>query len=146
MYRRMMFSFACRLAEVEHAKALVTGESLGQVASQTLENIMAVDEMANLPVFRPLIGSDKREIMADAEALGTLEISNEKAPDCCTLFMPRSPETHVSLEEARRVWDLFDHEAMLEEMMASLEYRSFDCPSYVAPHRFHAPHPALAPA
>lgn len=146
MYRRMMFSFACRLAEVEHAKALVTGESLGQVASQTLENIMAVDEMANLPVFRPLIGNDKREIMADAEALGTLEISNEKAPDCCTLFMPRSPETHVSLEEARRVWDLFDHEAMLDEMMASLEYRSFDCPSYVAPHRFHAPHPALAPA
>ena len=82
MYRRMMFSFACRLSAIEHAKALVTGESLGQVASQTLENIMAVDEMSTIPVFRPLIGSDKREIMAEAERLGTLEISNQKAADC----------------------------------------------------------------
>ena len=133
----MMFAFACRLADIEHAKALVTGESLGQVASQTLENIMAVDEMSTLPVLRPLIGSDKREIMADAERLGTLEISNEKAPDCCTLFMPRSPETHVSLEEAHEVWGLFDHEAMLNEMMEKLEYRSFECPAYRAPKRFH---------
>ena len=146
MYRRMMFAFACRLADIEHAKALVTGESLGQVASQTLENIMAVDEMSTLPVLRPLIGSDKREIMADAERLGTLEISNEKAPDCCTLFMPRSPETHVSLEEAHEVWGLFDHEAMLNEMMERLEYRSFECPAYRAPKRFHRPHPQLAPA
>ena len=133
MYRRMMFSFACRLSAIEHAKALVTGESLGQVASQTLENIMAVDEMSTIPVFRPLIGSDKREIMAEAERLGTLEISNQKAADCCTLFMPRSPETHVRLSEAHEVWDSFDHEAMLDEMMDLLEYRSFNCPSYVAP-------------
>ncbi len=146
MYRRMMFSFACRLSAIEHAKALVTGESLGQVASQTLENIMAVDEMSTLPVFRPLIGSDKREIMAEAERLGTLEISNQKAADCCTLFMPRSPETHVRLSEAHEVWDSFDHEAMLDEMMDLLEYRSFNCPSYVAPKQFHEIHPELAPA
>ncbi len=146
MYRRMMFAFACRLAEVEHAKAIVTGESLGQVASQTLENIMAVNEMSTLPVFRPLIGSDKREIMAEAQELGTLEISNEKAPDCCTLFMPRSPETHVSLQHAREAWELFDHEAMLNEMMDSLEYRSFPCPAYVPPRRFHRTHLELAPA
>ena len=146
MYRRMMFSFACRLSAIEHAKALVTGESLGQVASQTLENIMAVDEMSTIPVFRPLIGSDKREIMAEAERLGTLEISNQKAADCCTLFMPRSPETHVRLSEAHEVWDSFDHEAMLDEMMDLLEYRSFNCPSYVAPKQFHEIHPELAPA
>ena len=146
MYRRMMFSFACRLSAIEHAKALVTGESLGQVASQTLENIMAVDEMSTIPVFRPLIGSDKREIMAEAERLGTLEISNQKAADCCTLFMPRSPETHVRLSEAHEVWDSFDHEAMLDEMMDRLEYRSFNCPSYVAPKQFHEIHPELAPA
>ena len=146
MYRRMMFSFACRLSAIEHAKALVTGESLGQVASQTLENIMAVDEMSTIPVFRPLIGSDKREIMAEAERLGTLEISNQKAADCCTLFMPRSPETHVRLSEAHEVWDSFDHEAMLDEMMDFLEYRSFNCPSYVAPKQFHEIHPELAPA
>lgn len=146
MYRRMMFSFACRLSAIEHAKALVTGESLGQVASQTLENIMAVDEMSTIPVFRPLIGSDKREIMAEAERLGTLEISNQKAADCCTLFMPRSPETHVRLSEAHEVWDSFDHEAMLDEMMNLLEYRSFNCPSYVAPKQFHEIHPELAAA
>ena len=146
MYRRMMFSCACRLSAIEHAKALVTGESLGQVASQTLENIMAVDEMSTIPVFRPLIGSDKREIMAEAERLGTLEISNQKAADCCTLFMPRSPETHVRLSEAHEVWDSFDHEAMLDEMMDLLEYRSFNCPSYVAPKQFHEIHPELAPA
>ena len=146
MYRRMMFSFACRLSAIEHAKALVTGESLGQVASQTLENIMAVDEMSTIPVFRPLIGSDKREIMAEAERLGTLEISNQKAADCCTLFMPRSPETHVRLSEAHEVWDSFDHEAMLDEMMDLLEYRSFNCPSYVAPKQFHEIHSELAPA
>lgn len=146
MYRRMMFSFACRLSAIEHAKALVTGESLGQVASQTLENIMAVDEMSTIPVFRPLIGSDKREIMAEAERLGTLEISNQKAADCCTLFMPRSPETHVRLSEAHEVWDSFDHEAMLDEMMDLLEYRSFNCPSYVVPKQFHEIHPELAPA
>ena len=146
MYRRMMFSFACRLSAIEHAKALVKGESLGQVASQTLENIMAVDEMSTIPVFRPLIGSDKREIMAEAERLGTLEISNQKAADCCTLFMPRSPETHVRLSEAHEVWDSFDHEAMLDEMMDLLEYRSFNCPSYVAPKQFHEIHPELAPA
>lgn len=146
MYRRMMFAFASRLAKIENAKAIVTGESLGQVASQTLENIMAVDEMADIPVFRPLIGSDKREIMAEAERLGTLEISNRKAPDCCTLFMPRSPETHVRMAEAREVWDSFDHEAMLGEMMGRLEYRSLACPSYRAPRAFRRVHPALAPA
>ena len=146
MYRRIMYSVAERIAHIEGAKAIVTGESLGQVASQTLENIMAVDEMSTIPVFRPLIGSDKREIMAEAERLGTLEISNQKAADCCTLFMPRSPETHVRLSEAHEVWDSFDHEAMLDEMMDLLEYRSFNCPSYVAPKQFHEIHPELAPA
>ncbi|MBS5477802.1 MAG: tRNA 4-thiouridine(8) synthase ThiI [Coriobacteriia bacterium] len=146
MYRRMMFAFACRLARVEGAQALVTGESLGQVASQTLENIMVTDEMATLPVLRPLIGSDKREIMRRAEQLGTLEISTEKADDCCTLFMPRSPETHCTLRKAHAAWDLFDHEAMLDDMMGLLEYRSFDCPSYVAPRAWWRPHETLAPA
>lgn len=146
MYRRMMFAFACRLASVEGAKALVTGESLGQVASQTLENIMVTDEMATLPVLRPLIGSDKREIMRRAEQLGTLEISTEKADDCCTLFMPRSPETHCTLRKAHAAWDLFDHEAMLDEMMGLLEYRSFDCPAYVAPRGWWRSHDTLQPA
>ena len=146
MYRRMMFSFACRLAEIENAKALVTGESLGQVASQTLENIRVVDEMSTLPVLRPLIGSDKSEIMRHAQELGTYEISSEKADDCCTLFMPRTPETHCSMRKAHDAWDLFDHEGMLDQMMERLEYRSYDCPAYVAPRRYRRVNPELAPA
>ena len=146
MYRRMMFAFGCRLARLENAKALVTGESLGQVASQTLENIRAVDEMSDLPVFRPLIGNDTREIMAEAERLGTLDISNEKAPDCCTLFMPRSPETHAKLDEIHSVWESFDHDGMLDEMGSLLEYRSFECPAYRPPRSLREPHPELSAA
>lgn len=143
MYRRMMFAFACRLAAVERAKALVTGESLGQVASQTLENIMVTDEVATIPVLRPLIGSDKQEIMDEARRLGTLDISNQPAADCCTLFMPRLPETHCSLRKAHEAWDSFDHEAMLGEMARGLEYRSFDCPAYSAPRLLPHPHQQL---
>lgn len=144
MYRRMMFAFACKLAYYENAKALVTGESLGQVASQTLENILAVDEMSTLPVLRPLIGNDKREIMQEARNLGTLELSTENAPDCCTLFMPRTPETHAKLDEIHRVWNLFDHDTMLEEMWDTLEYRSYNCPNYKAPRFARDTHECLS--
>ena len=77
---------------------LVTGESLGQVASQTLANIAATDQAVDMPVLRPLIGTDKQEIIAAAQELGTFEISSQDAPDCCTLFMPRAPETHAKLD------------------------------------------------
>jgi thiamine biosynthesis protein ThiI len=97
MYRRLMFKVAEALARKEKAKALVTGESLGQVASQTLDNIFATDEAVSLPVFRPLIGTDKQEIIREAQSLGTFDISSQDAPDCCTLFMPRNPETHAKL-------------------------------------------------
>lgn len=97
MYRRLMLRVAEALCARERAQALVTGESLGQVASQTLENISVTDAAVSLPVFRPLIGSDKQEIINDAERIGTFEISSQDAPDCCTLFMPRNPETHAKL-------------------------------------------------
>ena len=82
--------------------ALVTGESLGQVASQTLENIRATDASVDMPVFRPLIGSDKLEIIDQAQRLGTFEISSQDAPDCRTLFMPRSPETMPTLPWSKK--------------------------------------------
>ena len=75
MYRRVMYSVAERIAKIEGAKAIVTGESLGQVASQTLENIMVVNEVVDIPVFRPLIGSDKQEIIERAKQIGTYDIS-----------------------------------------------------------------------
>lgn len=144
MYRRVMYSVAERIAKLEGAKALVTGESLGQVASQTLENIMAVNEVVDIPVFRPLIGSDKQEIIARAEQIGTYDISTEVAPDCCTLFMPRRPETHAKLDEVHAAWDMFDHDAMIEHLVSHAEYVDFGCPTYKAPRCMREKHAELA--
>lgn len=145
MYRRVMYAVTERLAALEGAKAIVTGESLGQVASQTLENIMAVNEVVDLPVFRPLIGSDKQEIIARAKQIGTYEISTQVAPDCCTLFMPRRPETHAKLDAVHEAWELFDHEAMIEQFVAAAEYVDFDAPCYRAPRALAERHTVLAP-
>ena len=146
MYRRMMFAIAERVARLEGAKALVTGESLGQVASQTMENIAAVDEVVSMPVFRPLIGSDKQEIIERAKALGTYDICCETAPDCCTLFMPRRPETHARIDQVHAAWDLFDHDAMIEELLASIEYVDAEgCPSYRPPKELKTFHKTLGP-
>ncbi len=145
MYRRVMYAVAERIARIEGAKAIVTGESLGQVASQTLENIMAVNEVVSLPVFRPLIGSDKQEIIERAEKIGTYDISCETAPDCCTLFMPRSPETHAKLDQVHEAWELFDHEAMIERLVDAVEYVDFESGSYRPPRRLRERHAELAP-
>jgi len=145
-YRRVMLSVAERLARLEGAQALVTGESLGQVASQTLENIAAVNEVATLPILRPLIGSDKIEIMRRATEIGTHDISAQAAEDCCTLFMPRRPETHARLDAVHEAWDSFDHEGMIEELLDSIEYVDYDhCPSYRAPASMRTWHRELAP-
>ena len=134
MYRRVMLQVAERIAQIEGAKALVTGESLGQVASQTLDNIAAVNEAVTMPVLRPLIGSDKQEIIARAHQIGTYDICCETAPDCCTLFMPRRPETHARLRDVLEAWESFDHEGMVRDLVESVEWRDFSqCPSYHAP-------------
>ena len=142
MYRRMMMRVAERIARFEDAKAIVTGESLGQVASQTLENIAAVNAVASIPILRPLIGTDKQEIIARSQEIGTYELSSQTAPDCCTLFMPRSPETHARIEAVEKAEEAFDVEAMVEELMDRIEWRDFgNCPSYRAPRKlrtFHA--------
>lgn len=130
MYRRVMYAVAERIARLEDAKAIVTGESLGQVASQTLENIAAVNEMVSLPVLRPLIGSDKQEIIERAHEIGTYDISCEAAPDCCTLFMPRAPETHARLDAVHEAWDAFDHDAVIEQLVRDVEYIDFPSSSY----------------
>jgi thiamine biosynthesis protein ThiI len=101
IYRRLMVRIAEALARRAGAQALVTGESLGQVASQTLENIACIDEAAAMPILRPLIGMDKLEITDEARRLGTFEISIEPDADCCTLFVPRHPATRLSAGEAR---------------------------------------------
>lgn len=143
MYRRVMYAVAERIAQLEGAKALVTGESLGQVASQTLENIMAVNEAVDIPVFRPLIGSDKQEIIARAEQIGTYDISTQTAPDCCTLFMPRRPETHAKLDEVHAAWEMFDHEAMIQQLVDAAEYIDFSAPTYKPPRCMRERHDEL---
>lgn len=99
LYRRMMLRIAEALARRSRALALATGDSLGQVASQTLRNLVAVDAAARMTVFRPLIGADKLEILETARKIGTYEISSEPFHDCCPVFLPRSPELYARPEE-----------------------------------------------
>lgn len=103
LYRRMMLRIAERIARRNHAQAIIAGDSLGQVASQTLQNMVAVGAASPMPVFRPLAGDDKQEILALARRIGTFEISEEPFHDCCPLFLPRSPALYASaadLQEA----------------------------------------------
>ena len=130
LYRRLMFKVAQEIARREGAKAIVTGESLGQVASQTIDNINATNAAVEMPVFRPLIGTDKQEIIAEAQELGTFEISSQDAPDCCTLFMPRNPETHANLEKVLEAEALFPIEQWVRELADAAEPHDYRCPSY----------------
>ncbi|MGB6431405.1 MAG: tRNA uracil 4-sulfurtransferase ThiI [Candidatus Acidiferrales bacterium] len=99
LYRRMMLRIAERLALADRAQGIVAGDSLGQVASQTLHNMVAVGDAVRMPVFRPLAGDDKQEILAIARKIGTYEISAEPFHDCCPLFLPRTPALHALAEE-----------------------------------------------
>ncbi|MDZ4178207.1 MAG: tRNA uracil 4-sulfurtransferase ThiI [Coriobacteriia bacterium] len=135
LYRRLMVRVAEAVAHIEGGAALVTGESLGQVASQTLENIAAVDDATNLPVLRPLIGMDKVEIIAEACALETFDISIQEHDDCCTLFMPRSPATRASVADVIAGEADLDMNRMVADALHSMTYRDFSCPSYRPPRR-----------
>ncbi|HXO05114.1 MAG TPA: tRNA uracil 4-sulfurtransferase ThiI [Candidatus Sulfotelmatobacter sp.] len=109
LYRRMMLRIAEVLAKRDRALALVTGDSLGQVASQTLRNLVAVDAAPRMVVFRPLIGTDKMDIMATARKIGTYDISSEPFHDCCPVFLPRMPALYASaadLDEAEAGLDI----------------------------------------
>jgi len=138
LYRRLMVRVAGALAKAGGAKALGTGESLGQVASPTLDNIAATDAAATMPVLRPLVGSDKQEIIAEARAIGTYELSVRPHPDCCTLFMPRNPETHATVAQVEEAEAPLDMPRMVADALASARYRDFPCSSYRGA-RFQAP-------
>ena len=99
LYRRMMLRVAARVARRMRCQALVTGESLNQVASQTLENLVAIDRVAHMPVLRPVVGMDKLEIIAVAERAATYELSIQPHADCCSFLQPRHPATHSSHDE-----------------------------------------------
>ena len=102
VYRRLMMRIAEQIARQYRAQALVTGEVVGQVASQTLENLATIDRVVTMPVLRPLIGTDKEEIVEEAQRLGTYAVSIIPDQDCCTLFTPRHPATKARLGDVER--------------------------------------------
>lgn len=129
LYRRFMFRIAEELALWDKAKALVTGESLGQVSSQTLENLQTITAaISRLPVLRPFIGSDKAEIVARAERIGTYPISILPDQDCCSLFVPRHPVTRSRPQDAERLERVLDVEEMVREAVANTELYEYTWP------------------
>lgn len=119
--RRFMMRIAAKIAQQEGAKALITGESLGQVASQTLDALCCTDAVAGMPVFRPLIGNDKIEIIHIAEKIGTYETSCLPYEDCCTVFTPRHPVTKPKLDTMPKAESKLDVEALVREAVENTE-------------------------
>jgi len=119
LYRRLMLRIAEKIATRERALALVTGDSMGQVASQTLENLAAVSRVTTLPIYRPLIGDDKEDIVVVARKIGTMEISNEAHDDCCSLFMPQNPATRATVGRLDHEEGTYDVNAMAETAIAA---------------------------
>jgi thiamine biosynthesis protein ThiI len=122
--RRLMLRTGEALARRLSSTALITGDSLGQVSSQTLTNIRALDDAVRLPILRPLIGWDKSEIMTEARRIGTLAISELPDQDCCTLLTPRRVETRARLDDLHRIEGRLDIAELAEELARSAqEYR-----------------------
>jgi len=120
-YRRIMMRIAERLAQQRDNLALITGESLGQVASQTLENMGAVEQVVTLPVLRPLIGMDKNEIMDVARRIGTYDISVLPHDDACTRFMPQSPVIRAKVNEVLEIEEALDVDELVERDLQNME-------------------------
>lgn len=119
--RRFMMKLAELAARKEDAKALITGESLGQVASQTLESILVTNSELELPVFRPLIGMDKVDIMDMSRKIDTYETSILPFEDCCTIFVPKHPKTRPRLEEIKRSEEKLDFAGLMKEALENAE-------------------------
>lgn len=115
LYRRMMLRICNRIAQREKAKALVTGDSIGQVSSQTLDNIRAVTRVSRLPVLQPLIGDDKEEIISLARSIGTFGVSIGADDDCCSLFVPKHPITNARIHQVEKA----EEPLQIEELVAA---------------------------
>lgn len=121
LMRRMMLRIAARIAKQEHIPALITGESVGQVASQTLESMAAINEVTHMPIIRPVVTMDKAEIIQLAEEIGTYDISVLPYEDCCTIFIPEHPETKPRLERLHKAEEQLDIDGLIEEAMRRIE-------------------------
>jgi thiamine biosynthesis protein ThiI len=128
VYRRLMMRIAERLARLNRAQALVTGEVVGQVASQTLENMATIGSVVSLPVLRPLVGMDKEEITSEAQRLGTYTTSIIPDQDCCTLFTPKHPATKAKRWEVERAEQGLPIEEIVEQAVAAAVVEHFTFP------------------
>ena len=126
LYRRMMYRIAHALAELKNCQGLVTGESVGQVASQTLKNLMAVSCVVPMSIFRPLIGMNKQEIITQAKKIGTYDISIEPQPDCCSVFMPDHPSTNCKIKYLEADERLYPWEELKSNALDSVETIDLD--------------------
>jgi len=126
LYRRMMYRISCALAQRKNYYGLVTGESVGQVASQTLKNLAAVSCVVPISVFRPLIGMNKQEIIKQAKIIGTYDISIEPQPDCCSVFMPDHPTTRSKIKDLEIDESHFPWEKLMAHALDSLEIVDLD--------------------
>jgi thiamine biosynthesis protein ThiI len=135
VYRRLMLRIAERLARRWHARALVTGEVIGQVASQTLDNLTTIAAATSMQVLRPLIGMDKDDIVAEASRIGTLTISNIPDQDCCQLFTPKHPSTRVGRAEIERAEEALAIETMVDAAVKSASWEDFEYPMLKYPAR-----------
>jgi thiamine biosynthesis protein ThiI len=131
IYRRLMLRIADRLARRAHARALVTGEVIGQVASQTLENMTAIARATDYEILRPLVGMDKDEITAEAQRIGTYPISIIPDQDCCTLFTPRHPVTRVRMHDIESAEQVLPIEEMIASAAAAAAVEDFRYPAAV---------------
>ena len=121
LYRRYMMRIAEKIAWREKARVLVTGDSVGQVASQTIENIDVVSRAVTMPILRPLVGDDKNEIVEIARRIGTYEISIQPDQDCCSLFVPQHPETRARIEQVEEIETKLHVEDLLKQALRSSE-------------------------
>ena len=126
LYRRMMYRIAHALAELKNYQGLVTGESVGQVASQTLKNLMAVSCVVPMSILRPLIGMNKQEIITHAKQIGTYDISIEPQPDCCSVFMPNHPSTSCKMKFLEADERLYPWEELMSSALDSMETINLD--------------------
>ena len=126
LYRRSMLRIAEAIARQEGAQALVTGDNVGQVASQTLANMRAIEEVTLLPVLRPLAGDNKEEIIIQARAIGTYETSIEPYEDCCTVFVPKHPETRADLEKVHACEEKMELDSLIETTLKATEVKQFE--------------------
>ncbi len=121
LYRRMMMRVAEKFALSIKAKALVTGDSLGQVASQTLDNMTAVSASVGMAILRPLVGYDKEDIINMAGQIGTKDISSTPYEDCCSMFVPAHPETKAKMDEVLKAEANMDIEKLLKDIFTNIE-------------------------